>query len=254
MRRRARRKLVIVMNARGGVRLAVGVLLLMLTALLMTQDVPASRTWSYWTLPLSGKIVVIDAGHGGIDGGATSQSGLVEKDLNLTIALQVRDFLQEAGALVYLTREGDYDLAGADTAVIRRRKTEDLLKRVELIKDRRANLVVSIHMNSIPQQQWSGAQTFYYPNHPDNFALAALIQEEIRRNMENTSRQANTANTVYLLKALEDMPTALVEVGFLSNPGEAQQLGNPDYQHKMAASIYQGILRFSSGERLQAAP
>ncbi|GGG07339.1 germination-specific N-acetylmuramoyl-L-alanine amidase [Paenibacillus abyssi] len=237
------------MNYRGALRISTGMVMVLLTVLLLTQDMPSSRTWTYWTLPLSGKVIAIDAGHGGIDGGAVSKQGLVEKDLNLAIALYLRDYLQEAGALVYLTREGDYDLAQEGTPAYKRRKTEDLLQRVQMIKDYKADAAISVHMNSIPQERWSGAQTFYYPNHPDNESLAALIQEEIKRNLENTSRAAKTVNTVYLLKAIEEIPTALVEAGFLSNSSEAQRLGDAEYQRQVAASIYQGILRFFSGER-----
>ncbi|XEC97762.1 N-acetylmuramoyl-L-alanine amidase CwlD [Paenibacillus tarimensis] len=252
MRRGFKKRVVIWMNYKGALRIGIGMTMVLLTVLMLTQDLPSSRTWTYWTLPLSGKTIAIDAGHGGVDGGAVSREGLVEKDLNLAIALYLRDYLQEAGALVYLTREGDYDLADQSTSTYRRRKTEDLLKRVQTIKERHADVTVSIHMNSIPQERWHGAQTFYYPNHPDNLSLAALIQAEIKRNLENTNRQAKTVNTVYLLKALTEMPTALVEVGFLSNPEEARQLGDKDYQMQVAASIYQGILRFLSGERVNA--
>ena len=104
-------------------------------------------------------------------------------------------------------------------------------------------------MNSIPSPKWSGAQTFFYPNHPDNSVLAALIQDEIKRNLENTQRVAAQVNTVYLLKAIEDIPSALVEVGFLSNPGEASRLADANYQKMVSASVYQGILRYASGEK-----
>ncbi|MFC4778134.1 N-acetylmuramoyl-L-alanine amidase CwlD [Paenibacillus sp. GCM10023252] len=251
--RRRRSRLVIWMNYRGALRIAVGVFVVLLTAILLTQDMPVSRTWTYWTLPLSGQTIAIDAGHGGADGGAVSKQGVVEKDLNLAIALQLRDYLQEAGAVVIMTREGDYDLADQGTRAYSKRKTEDLLRRVEQIRESKPTLVLSIHMNSIPSPKWSGAQTFFYPNHPDNQRLAALIQDEMKRNLENTKRIAATANTVYLLKALEEMPTALVEVGFLSNPGESQLLADANYQRQVAASVYQGILRFCAGEKVPAA-
>ncbi|WP_127497525.1 N-acetylmuramoyl-L-alanine amidase CwlD [Paenibacillus glycanilyticus] len=248
-----RKRLVVWMTYKGALRIAGGMAALVLTWILLTQgSEPVSRTWSYWTLPLSGKTIAIDAGHGGVDGGAVSKEGVVEKDLNLAIALYLRDYLQQAGAIVLLTREGDYDLAGQDTKGYSKRKTEDLLQRVANIKESKPSLVVSVHMNSIPSAKWSGAQTFFNPaNHPDNQVLATFIQNEIRRNLENTSRVAvMDKNNVYLLKALDDIPTALVEVGFLSNPGEAARLADSNYQRQVAASIYQGILRYSSGEKL----
>lgn len=247
--RGVRSRFVIWVTYRGAVRIGLGMLAVLLTILIMTQEVPITRTWTYWTLPLSGKIIAVDAGHGGVDGGAVSKQGAVEKDLNLAIALQLRDYLQQAGAVVVMTREGDYDLADSGTDKLSRRKTEDLIRRAQFIRDKKASLFISIHMNSIPSPKWSGAQTFFYPNHPDNSVLAALIQDEIKRNLENTQRVAAQVNTVYLLKAIEDIPSALVEVGFLSNPGEASRLADANYQKMVSASVYQGILRYASGEK-----
>ncbi|MBW7452796.1 N-acetylmuramoyl-L-alanine amidase CwlD [Paenibacillus sepulcri] len=244
-----RNRFVVWITYRGALRIVVGMSVVLLTVLLLTQEVPATRTWTYWTMPLSGKIIAIDAGHGGVDGGAVSKQGAVEKDLNLAIALQLRDYLQQSGAVVVMTREGDYDLANEGTQKISKRKTEDLLRRAQFVKDQNASMLISIHMNSIPSPKWSGAQTFFYPNHPDNAVLASFIQEEIKRNLDNTQRVAAKVNTVYLLKATEEIPSALVEVGFLSNPGEASRLADSNYQKMVAASVYQGILRYSSGEK-----
>ena len=249
--RRIRRHIVIWMTYRGGIKIGLGAIIIALTAILVSQTVTDVKTWSYWALPLSGKTFAIDAGHGGADGGAVSKQGVIEKDLNLAIALYLRDYLQQAGAVVVMTREGDYDLASDDVRTFRKRKTADLLRRVSLIKESNPYAVISIHMNSIPSSKWFGAQTFYHPNnHPDSRVLATFIQDEIKRNLENTTRIANTAETVYVLKAIENIPTALVEVGFLSNPGEAARLADAEYQRQVAASIYEGILRYSSGERL----
>ncbi|ALS26208.1 N-acetylmuramoyl-L-alanine amidase [Paenibacillus sp. 32O-W] len=252
--RRFNRRVVVWLNYKGALRIVAGVSMVLITALLLTQEMPVSRTWTYWTLPLSGKTIAIDAGHGGVDGGAVSKQGVIEKDLNLAIALYLRDYLQQAGAIVIMTRETDNDLADTATRPIAKRKTEDLLKRVQFVKEHDANMLVSIHMNSMPSARWKGAQTFYYPNHPDNRLLATLIQEEIKRNLENTNRVASKVNTVYLLRALDDIPAALVEVGFLSNPGEAERLADAEYQRQVAASIYQGILRYSAGEKLEPDP
>lgn len=249
MRRRGKR-LVVWMTYKGALRLAAGLLIAVAVAMLLGQQIPSHRTWTYWSMPLAGKTVVIDAGHGGIDGGAVSKSGVIEKDINLAIALYLRDYLQESGAAVVLTREGDYDLAGQDTQMIRKRKTEDLLKRVSVIQNSGASMAVSIHMNSIPSAQWSGAQTFYYPNHQDNVLLATLIQDEIKRNLANTTRVPAKKKGVYVLEAVKTIPTALVEVGFLSNPGESARLADSEYQKKVAASVYQGILRYASGEKI----
>lgn len=242
-----RRHLVIWMTRRGLIRMTIVLSLIMLTAIVFLNEIPSSRTWTHWTLPLSGKVIVLDAGHGGADGGAVSRSGIIEKDLNLAIVLYLRDYLQQAGALVQLTREGDYDLAAPGTKGYSKRKTEDLLERADKVRRQKVDLTISIHMNSIPSPVWSGAQTFYSPRNTENQRLASLIQAEFRDILGNTQRVAKKTDTIYLLKTLE-MPTVLVEVGFLSHPEEAQLLADAEYQRKVAAAIYRGILKYSSGE------
>ncbi len=200
-----------------------------------------------WSLPLSGKIIVVDAGHGGIDGGAVSKSGLLEKEVSLQISLMLRDYLQEAGALVIMSRVTDTDLADPSTKGIRNRKVQDLKRRTELVNEAGGDLFISLHLNAIPSPRWSGAQTFYNRSISENERLAKFIQAEIRINLENTSRQAKPINNVYLLKQAK-IPGALVEVGFLSNPNEAQMLNTEQYQQKIAASIYQGIMRYYTNE------
>ncbi|CAG7647305.1 Germination-specific N-acetylmuramoyl-L-alanine amidase [Paenibacillus solanacearum] len=247
-----RKKRVIVwLTMHGGLKIAMSALLVLLMLFMFTYELPATKTWTYWTMPLSGKIIALDAGHGGPDGGAQSKDGVSEKDINLAITKFLRDYLQQSGALVVMTREDDRDLADPSTKGYSRRKTEDLHKRAEFISQQKSDLFVSIHLNSIPSAKWSGAQTFFYPaNHKDNQTLATLIQEEIKKNLKNTDRIAKQADKeIYVLKML-NIPSALVEVGFLSNPAEAKQLGDPNYQKKVAASIYQGILRYYSGEKV----
>lgn len=196
---------------------------------------------------MSGKVIVVDAGHGGIDGGASSRSGILEKHINLSIALHLRDYLQESGALVVMTREKDDDLADR---IGRGRHREDLQRRVDVVRDSEADLLVSIHMNSVPSSRWSGAQTFFHPErHEDNALFAALIQDELIRNLENTNRTISKLENVLLLKSVH-IPAVLIEVGFLSNPDEAAMLADEAYQKKVAAAIYRGILRYTSGEKL----
>jgi N-acetylmuramoyl-L-alanine amidase len=243
-----RKRMIVWITRKALIRMGIVAVLLLLTASLFLSEVPSSRTWSHWALPLSGKVIALDAGHGGADGGAVSRDGTIEKDLNLAIVLYLRDYLQQAGALVKLTREGDYDLAQPETKGNSRRKTQDLLKRAEEISKRQADMTVSIHMNSIPSPKWSGAQTFFFANNAEGKRLASDIQSELRSVLGNTQRIAKQADTIYLLKTLK-MPTALVEVGFLSHPQEAGLLADEGYQRKVAASIYRGILKYASGEK-----
>jgi N-acetylmuramoyl-L-alanine amidase len=233
----------------GGLKLVMSALLVGLMLFMFTYELPSTSTWTSWTMPLSGKKIALDPGHGGPDGGAQSKDGIIEKDINLAITLHLRDYLQEAGALVVMTRENDKDLAEPSTKGYSKRKTEDLVKRMQFITQQKSDLFVSVHLNAIPSPKWSGAQTFYYPSHQQSGLLAALIQDEVKKNLKNTDRVAKPVENVYLLKTLQ-IPSALVEVVFLSNPEEADLLRTPAYQKKIAASIYQGILRYYAGEKV----
>ncbi|WP_209125345.1 N-acetylmuramoyl-L-alanine amidase CwlD [Alkalihalobacillus sp. BA299] len=230
----------------GGFALAVVGLLFIIQYQFVSND-----SWSTWQLPLSGKVIVLDPGHGGPDGGAVSKEGLLEKDVTLSIALELRDYLQEAGALVLMTREEDSDLADKDIKKIRQRKVQDLKRRVELINGSNGDMFVSIHLNAIPSPRWKGAQTFYNRTIEENEYIAKFVQDEIRRNLENTHRVAKPIGNVYLIKQAKT-PGVLVEVGFLSNPEEAELLEKEKYQQKVAASIYQGILRYYAEEPVPA--
>lgn len=204
-------------------------------------------TWDSWNLPLSGKIIYLDPGHGGPDGGAGDDDAL-EKEIALKISLKLRDFLQEQGALVLMTRETDKDLAGSDVRGYSRRKVADLKKRLELINDSDADLYISIHLNSIPSPRWSGAQTFYSPHLIENKRIAKFVQDELIKNLGNTDRQAKMLQNVYIVKNSKK-PGALVEVGFLSNAQERQNLKSEKYQEKVSASIYNGIMRYFTNEK-----
>lgn len=229
-----------------GIRFGIVIAIFFSVSLISFTLFATKQTGGSWNLPLAGKVIVVDPGHGGADGGAVSKSGLVEKDINLKIALYLRDYLQESGAYVLMTRETDKDLADANS---KRRKTQDLHRRSHFVNEQQAQLLVSIHLNAIPSARWSGAQTFYdRRSHEDSPILAKLIQDELIYNLENTTREAKSISTVYLLKTVR-IPSALVEAGFLSNHVEAGLLATDSYQKKVAASIYRGILRYSSGEQ-----
>ncbi|UOQ44571.1 N-acetylmuramoyl-L-alanine amidase CwlD [Halobacillus salinarum] len=203
----------------------------------------AKEAWMGWSSPLSGKVIVIDPGHGGPDGGAVGKDGTEEKDITLQISNYLQDYLQEAGALVYLTRYEDKDLSSDEAGSLSRRKSEDIRNRVQYIKEKKADFYLSIHLNAIPSTKWRGAQTFYYPKSEGSQNLAKFIQSEIKTNLENTTREALGLTNIYLLKHA-DVPGALVEAGFLSNVEERGLLKSDDYQRKMAAAVYQGILRY----------
>ncbi|MDN4527162.1 N-acetylmuramoyl-L-alanine amidase CwlD [Fictibacillus fluitans] len=216
---------------------------------IFTYHFSEKGTWKPWSLPLSGRVIVLDPGHGGMDGGAVGRDGVLEKDISLDISLKLRDYLQEAGALVIMTRERDMDLSGRDSGRIRARKWDDLRKRREIINQSNGDLYVSIHLNALPSTRWRGAQVFYSPTDKKGEAASKFIQSELKRNLQNTDRIAKSIEGIYLLRTSK-LPGTLVEVGFLSNPSERELLKTKSYQHKISASVYQGILRYYTNEKV----
>ncbi len=230
------------------------VLAFFLLIVIFTYKLPDHSSWSTWTLPLAGTVIAIDAGHGGKDGGAMSQDGeQIEKEITLPISLYLRDFLQESGAFVIMTREEDKDLASPESHKLGKRKSEDIRNRVKFVNENAPDFLVSIHLNAIPSPKWKGAQTFYSPQFKDSQQLAYFIQDEIKRVLSNTDRKAMKTDDIFLIREVKT-PAVLVEVGFLSNEEEAQKLGSTEYQKAMANAIYQGILRHYSGEKVTGTP
>ncbi|MEM1505696.1 N-acetylmuramoyl-L-alanine amidase CwlD [Domibacillus sp. 8LH] len=220
------------------------VLMLAAAAAFLYQGV--KPVFNDWRPPLTGMTIMIDPGHGGMDGGAGSEPAL-EKDIALSVSEKLREYLNGQGAVVLMTREKDKDLAGGETESVRTRKTEDLRKRKQLINESGADLFISVHLNAIPAEQWRGAQTFYSPHMPQNKQIATAIQNELVGNLGNTDRKPAEIGHVFVLKEA-DVPGALVEIGFLSNPAERRLLESESYQEKTAAAISRGILRYVDGK------
>lgn len=226
-----------------------GVVLLLVIIIYPIQK--STWIWSKNVSPLVGQVVVLDPGHGGPDGGAVGKDGTQEKDITLMITEMTRDYLEQAGATVYLTRESDADLAAHDLKGLAKRKSADIRNRLKFIEEKSADFFLTIHLNSLSTSRWSGAQTFYTGNFPENKHLAEMIQAEIIRNLENTTRVPLEINGIYLLNHAV-VPGALVEVGFISNEAELELLKDVDYQQEMAASIYQGVLNYLTTEMPEA--
>lgn len=201
-------------------------------------------------------VLVIDPGHGGMDGGAESSAGVSEKNLNLAIALQLKSLAENDGWEVVMTREDDRGLYKEDEKrTIRSKKTEDLLARKKIVEKARPLAAVSIHLNSFKQDKTvKGAQTFY-PSGGDadivekSKALAESIQEELVASIQDgTDRQALGKRDVLIFKN-PAAPMVIVECGFLSNTQEAKLLEDEAYQKKIAEAIYEGIMKFSGKTR-----
>ena len=184
--------------------------------------------------------VVIDPGHGGRDPGKVGTMGTLEKDINLQISLFLKEMLESQDIKVIMTRTEDQDLSNTSTNF----KISDIKKRVALIKESAADLVISIHQNSYTVPDVYGAQCFYCTNSTEGEKLASLIQKQIIASTNQTKiRDIKSNNDYYLLKH-SPVPTIIAECGFLSNPQEERTLLSEDYQRKMAWAIHLGILQY----------
>lgn len=221
------------------VRALVGVALLGGLVLVLAQALPVST--APLTELLSGRTVVIDPGHGGPDPGCT-QGGLTEKDLTLDIARRVADRFRRAAMVPVLTRNADSDLSELSLLDLRARKRDDLRHRAELAVQHRAELLVSIHANSFPSALWSGAQVFYQSGSAAGERLARALQDTLVAGLGPNPRREKEAD-FYLLARVK-VPAAVVEVGFLSNPREAQLLSDPAYRDRVADAVFQGVVKY----------
>lgn len=190
------------------------------------------------------KLILIDPGHGGIDGGAVSKSGTIEKDINLKISLKLKDYLEKSGFNVMLTRESDTGLY-SDEGRIRDKKNEDLSNRCKMKKEAQCDAFISIHLNMFPQSQYYGAQV-WYSKEGESAQLAHIIQQNLIRDInDGNKRIEKCAKGAYkILRCNDDVPSVLVECGFLSNPEEEIKLKDEAYQDKIAKSLANSIEEF----------
>lgn len=194
-----------------------------------------SITCARASLPLSGKLIVIDVGHGGDDPG-TSYQNVLEKDLNLQISHALEETIIKNGASVILTRDGDYDLS---TPNAKRRKKSDFDNRIDLINNSKADLYVSIHINYLDDKSYYGGQIFYYGE--ENKKLAEKIQA--RFNEISYPRSIKNMPNIYMYRRLK-LPGVLVECGFISNANEREKLQTKEYQTQIAEVITSGIIDY----------
>ena len=187
-------------------------------------------------MPLVGKTIYLDAGHGGVDAGANYKD-ILEKDINLSIVKIMASKLESLGATVYLTRYDDYDLSNVG---VKYRKKSDLYNRAKIINDSDADIYISIHLNSTTSSVWSGAQVFYDDVCDENIVLAQKIKETLK-----TDREVSEISTMYFNRLVQK-PGVLVEVGFLSNNKDRNNLINEAYQEKMSDYIIEGIINYFS--------
>lgn len=176
--------------------------------------------------------------------GALSNNGVSEADINLKIVLKLQQLLEQSGTEVILTRSDENAIYDLDKKTLRDKKNSDIKNRVKIGNNSSADIFVSIHLNKIPQSQYSGWQTFFKDGNEDSKKLATSIQNNLNEAMQKENkREPLKINNIYIIKKVE-IPTTIVECGFLSNPEEEKLLQQDEYQDKLAWGIYNGIMQY----------
>lgn len=192
-------------------------------------------------------IVLVNAGHGGFDGGAVASDGTVEKNINLQISQKTAEILKFSGYNVIMTRNSDTGTEDDESVAIAKRKKSDLANRLQVMKDNPDALFVSIHLNKFTTSAANGAQVFYTKNFTEAQSLANAVQSSIISLIQpqNTRVVKQGTDSTYLLKNAV-VPAIIVECGFLSNKTELEKLKTDSYQSQMAFAIADGICDFKN--------
>ena len=193
-------------------------------------------------VPKEDKIkIVIDPGHGGNDPGGIGVSGVLEKDVNLSVASFLKKNLEQQGMEVVMTRESDQGLY-SETAS--NKKREDLAKRIEIIEQEQPDFVVCIHQNIFTDAKYSGAQVFYYKESEEGAQLAGNIQKQLIAGVDPKNTRVPKSNMNYYMLKESPAPIVIVECGFLSNKEEEAKLGTEEYQRSLAWNIFLGTMQY----------
>lgn len=180
----------------------------------------------------------------GEDGGAVSSNGISEADINLSIALKVQKLLEQSGANVVLTRSDENAIYNLDKKTLREKKNSDIHNRVKIGNNSSADIFVSIHLNKIPQSQYYGWQTFFKDGNEEGKKLATCIQNNLNEAIQKENKRVPLKiSNIYIIKNVE-IPTTIVECGFLSNSEEERILQTDDYQNRLSWGIYNGIMDY----------
>lgn len=187
------------------------------------------------------KTVVIDPGHGGVDGGAVSVRGDSEKEINLSISLLLSEMLEEKGIVVIMTRDSDVGLYEEGDS---NKKVADMKSRCKIANDSKADLLVSVHQNNYQSEGVKGAQVFYYSRSLEGEKLAKTLQSSLKANLDKDNGRQAKANDNYYILINVPCPAVIVECGFLSNYIEAELLVSDEYQKKVAQALCDGICEY----------
>ena len=221
------------------------ILLFLFLAILFTYSSTEEEKYiETFALPISNHTIILDAGHGNPDGGAEGISGVTEEKINLEIVLKLQELLEQSGCVVLLTRSDENGVYDIDKKTIKEKKVSDMKNRVELSKTSEAEIFVSIHLNKINEEKYSGYQTFYQVNNENSKELAMFIQDNLNFAIQKENkREIMPLKGKYIMENVK-IPTVTVECGFLSNVEEEKLLQNEDYQMRIAWGIYTGIMDY----------
>lgn len=190
-------------------------------------------------------LIVLDAGHGGADGGAVGIGDIYEKDINLAIALKLRDALRFFGFDVIMTRESDISIHDPGLDTIRQQKVSDINNRLEIINANPDCIFISIHQNKFEQSKYKGTQVFYSANNPSGQVLAQCIQQSVAVNLQpNNTRQIKAIGADSYIMKNSQVPSVLIECGFISNQSDIDNLTNEDYQKQYCLAVLNGLLDY----------
>ncbi len=191
------------------------------------------------------KVILLDPGHGGEDGGAVGVSGVLEKDLNLMISTTLYDLFRFSGYDVRATRDEDVMLYDRNADYKGKKKILDLAARLEIANSTMPDLFVGIHMNSFPQEKYSGLTVYYSPNKPQSLDAAEALRSDVIRCLQpDNKRELKAAGSnIYILNRIE-YPAILIECGFLSNSAECNMLSDAEYRQRLSFVIFSSLSAF----------
>ena len=189
-------------------------------------------------------VIVLDAGHGGLDSGAVGKSGLLEKDVNLSVVKKLASMLKMSGFEVVLTRNEDISIYDAGVEGMRNQKLSDMDNRLKIVQKYPDSIFLCIHQNNYTDPQYFGGQMFYNNNNPNNRTLAQIMQNRFALLQKGNDREIKLSGEELFLLKSNPNPSLLIECGFLSNPEEEALLATDEYRQKTAFTIYCGLLEY----------
>lgn len=216
-----------------------------------STEEPSSNTDETPSVEKNLPTIVLDAGHGGFDPGKVGVNDVLEKDINLAIVQKLKLLLEEYGFTIYLTRDSD-EIPGPANST--RPKMDDMIARVDMVKELNPYFTISIHQNSYTSPEANGPQVFYYKDSIESATMAQVIQNAMNQYLDPQKKREPQANANYYLLTRTPTPTVIVECGFLSNPNEAELLSSEEYQNKVAQAIYMGVVSYYETNSLNQTP